>query len=147
MKTKVIMSVITAGLIALVIIASLTNSPSDNGSTIDDVVFEDGIVNIYYFWQEGCAHCDAQFEFFERIEADLGSYFNLFSFEIASNPDNARLLGEVSELVDTQVTGVPFTVIGEEVFIGFNEGMEDDFTSAIVAGVDSDFDVVRDIIE
>jgi len=145
-KTKIIMALITAGLIALVVIVSLTNNSSE-GATIEDIVFEDGVINIYYFWQEGCPHCDAQFEFFERIEDEFGEYFNVYGFDVVSDADSARLLNEVAGLLDTSVGGVPFTVIGEEVFVGFNERMEDDFIDAIRDGVNQDFDVFRGLVE
>jgi len=145
-KTKIIMTLITVGLIALVVIVSLTGGPS-GGATIDDVTFEDGVVNIYYFWREGCPNCDAQFEFFERIDAEWGAYFTVYAFEVVYNVDNARLLSDVAELLDTNVGGVPFTIIGERVFTGFNARMEDDFIAAIRDGVAQDFDAFRDLVE
>ena len=140
MKTKVIMTLITAGLIALVIIVALTGN--GDGDVAADVVFEEGVVNIYYFYDDACPRCDEQFEFFARIEAEWGAYYNLYSFEI-TNPENAELLAKVAEILDEQVRGIPFTVIGEEVFAGFNEGMEDSFIDAIQAGTTQDFDVFR----
>ena len=140
MKTKVIMTLITVGLIALIVIASLTGS--DDGDNVEDVTFEEGVVNIYYFWRYGCPRCDEQFEFFERIEDDLGTYFNLYAFEV-SNTDNAELLREMAEFLDEQVGGIPFTVINDQVFGGFNERMEDSFIDAIREGVNNDFDVFR----
>ena len=145
-KTKIIMTMLTVGLIALVVIVTLTNNPRE-GSTIDDVMFEDGVVNIYYFWQEGCPHCDAQFEFFERIEDEWGTYFNIYAFDVVSIADNSRLLSEVAGLLDAHVGGIPFTVIGEEVFTGFNARMEDDFVEAIEKGISNDFDVFRYIVD
>ena len=149
MKTKIIMGLITLGLIAFVIIVSLTNGSGEGEfhSRIEDIVFEEGVVNIYYFWQYGCPHCDAQFEFFERIEDEWGAYFNIYAFEVASNADNARLLNEAAGLLDTQVGGVPFTIIGEQTFTGFSERMEDGFINAIRDGRNHDFDVFRDIVE
>ena len=147
MKTKGIMILATIGLIALVIVVSLTNNSNSDDANVDDIVFEQGVVNIYYFWQEGCPHCDAQFQFFERIEAEWGAYFSIYAFEVASNADNARLLHEVAALLDTQVLGIPFTIIGEQVFTGFNERMENDFIDAIRDGSDQSFDVFRDLVE
>ena len=140
MKTKVIMSIITIGLIALVIIVSLTND-HDSGN-IEDIVFEEGVVNIYYFYDDACPRCDEQFEFFERIEDEWGAYFNLYSFEI-SITENAQLLTALAGILDEQVRGIPFTIIGEQVFTGFNERMEDSFIDAIRDGTNQDFDVFR----
>ena len=150
MKTKVIMTLITVGLIAFVLIVSLTGTPSSEDkfhSSIDDVVFEEGVVNIYYFWQEGCPHCDAQFEFLEKIADEWGAYFNVYSFEVASNRYNARLLNEVAGVLDVHVGGIPFTIIGEQTFTGFTERMEDDFINAIRYGRNHDFDSFRDLVE
>jgi len=145
MKTKIIMTLATIVLIVFVVIVALTNN-TDN-ENIDGILFEEGVVNIYYFWQEGCPHCDAQFQFLERIEDEWGAYFNLYAFEVTTNADHARLLIEVAELLDTPVRGVPFTVIGEETFTGFSERMENDFIDAIRDGINQDFDVFRDLVE
>ena len=145
MKTKLIMTLATIGLIILVVVVSLTNN--SDGENMGDIVFEEGVVNVYYFWQEGCPHCDAQFQFFERIEDEWGAYFNLYAFEVASNADHARLLNEVADLLGTQVRGVPFTIIGEESFTGFSERMENDFINAIRNGRNHDFDVFENLID
>lgn len=144
MKLKIFMVAATIALIVLVVVVSFT---SENGENIDDITFEPGVVNIYYFWQEGCPHCDAQFSFFESIEAEFGAYFNVYSFEVASNPENARLLYEVSTLLNITVSGVPFTIIGDQTFTGFNNRMEDDFISAITDTQNQEFDVFRDLME
>ena len=146
MKTKVIMSLITIGLIIFVVIVSLTNNP-DEGATMGDVAFEDGVINVYYFYGDGCPHCDAQFQFLERIEEEWGAYFNLYAFEVWFNEDNVVLLNDVAEILDMQVTGIPFTVIGEQTFTGFNERMEEGFIEAIRTGANDDFDVFRSLVE
>lgn len=148
MKTKIIMTLVTVALIALVVIVSLTDNHEDHEIiNIEDIVFEEGVVNIYYFWRVGCPHCDAQFQFFEKIAEEWGAYFNLYSFEVSYNEDHARLLTDVAEILDERVAGIPFTIIGEQVFIGFNERMENNFIEAIRDGVNQDFDVFRGLIE
>ena len=140
-KTKVIMTLITVGLIALVVIVSLTGNRNDDENVV--VVFEEGVVNIYYFYIDGCPNCDAQFEFFERIEDEWGAYFNLYSYEVQYNSQNAELLSKLAEILDETVGGIPFTIIGEKAFVGFNERMEDNFIDAIREGANQDFDVYR----
>ncbi|MDR0462698.1 MAG: hypothetical protein LBG64_00555 [Pseudomonadales bacterium] len=146
MKTKIIMILITIAIVAFVIFAALGSTNQDN-IDLGEIVFEEGIVNIYYFWGDGCPRCAEQNEFFLSIEDELGEYFNLYKFEVWHNEENARLLGQVADLLDKTVSGVPFTIIGDQTFTGFASRMEDDMKNAIRAQVDNEFDGLRLLIE
>jgi len=147
MKTKLIFGSITAALIAFVVVMALRplNDPgrADIDSKLEDIIFEDGKVNIYFFWGEGCPICSAQFEFFETIQDEYGKYFNLYNFEVWHNRDNATLLTELTGILGVTVGVLPYTIIGERTFSGFTSTMQNSIISAIQDQSNNDFDAYK----
>ena len=117
-----------------------------NTINLDYITKEEGKVNIYFFWGDGCPHCESEFAFFDSIESEYGDYYNLYTFETWKNEENAELLKIFSNAMEVESRGVPYTIIGEEVFTGFSESMESDFINAIVEERDKSFDVYFDKI-
>lgn len=124
-----------------------TEKPSNTVDVnLDNITKEEGKVNIYFFWGDGCPHCESEFAFFDSIESEYGDYYNLYTFETWKNEKNAELLKTFSDAMEVESRGVPYTIIGEEVFTGFSESMESDFINAIVEEKDKSFDVYFDKI-
>ncbi len=117
-----------------------------NTTNLDYITKEEGKVNIYFFWGDGCPHCESEFAFFDSIESEHGDLYNLYTFETWQNEENAELLKTFSDAMEVESRGVPYTIIGEEVFTGFSESMESDFINAIVEEKDKSFDVYFDKI-
>lgn len=115
-------------------------------SNLDYITREEGKVNIYFFWGDGCPHCEEEFAFFESIENEYGDYYNLYTFETWKNKENAKLLEVFAAAMEVNTRGVPYTIIGEEVIIGFSESKESDFIDAILEAKDKSFDVYFDKI-
>ncbi len=74
----------------------------------------------YLFYGEGCPHCAKEREFFSLIEKDYPS-LELKSFEIYHNSKNANLMSLIAEKMQIGMSGVPFLVIGDKHFVGYNE--------------------------
>lgn len=117
-----------------------------NTTNLDYITKEEGKVNIYFFWGDGCPHCESEFAFFDSIESEHGDLYNLYTFETWQNEENAELLKTFSDAMEVESRGVPYTIIGEEVFTGFSESMESEFINAIVEEKDKSFDVYFDKI-
>ncbi|MEM2916203.1 MAG: hypothetical protein QXT19_02505 [Candidatus Woesearchaeota archaeon] len=77
----------------------------------------DDEVNIYLFWTDGCPHCSAEKAFLEKL-AQKYPGLNVHLLEI-SDRKNAELLGRIAKEFGVEVSGVPFTVVGEQYFIGW----------------------------
>lgn len=75
-------------------------------------------VNIYFFWAEGCPHCAHEKPFLEKLEEKYPE-IKVHTYETWGNNENRKLLIEVGKKLNTNVSGVPFTVIGEKHFIGW----------------------------
>lgn len=82
-------------------------------------VAEAATPTVYFFRGEGCPHCAEEEEFFEQL-AERRPDIEVKDFEVWYNRKNVDILKEVSEALDTNVTGVPFTVIGDKHFTGYN---------------------------
>ncbi len=78
-------------------------------------------INIYFFWGEGCPHCAKEKPFLEKLE-DKYPQVNVQSYEVWGNRENQKLLVDFGKKLNANVSGVPFTVVGEKYFIGwYNE--------------------------
>jgi len=77
-------------------------------------------LEVYFFWSQGCPHCAKQEEFFESIKDEYPG-MRINDYEVGRHRNNAELLQKVGKELNANVAGVPFTVIGDKYFIGFNE--------------------------
>lgn len=99
--------------ILFLMIICLLFIPNVNANT------KDNLVNIYLFYSDSCPHCAAEKELLDEIEEDYDNV-RIYKYEVSKNDDNLDLMLNVAELMDTKVTGVPFTVIADKVYKGFS---------------------------
>lgn len=86
---------------------------------ITNIKAEENLVNLYLFYSNTCPHCEAEMELLEELQEDYDN-LKIYKYEI-SEDENSLLLSKVSEMFNINVTGVPFTVIGEKTFFGYSE--------------------------
>lgn len=108
---------------------------------LENISYDENKVNIYMFWGNGCPHCEEQLEFLESIETEYGDYFNLNLFEVWENEKNRQLLQEFASAMGDEVSGVPYTIIGNRSFEGFNEKNQEEFLQIIKEQHKNSFDV------
>lgn len=111
---------------------------------LDEVKKEETKVNIYFFWGNGCPHCKEEFEFFNEIEKEYGSMYNLYTYETWYNEKYATLAKELGKLLNVDIKGVPFTIIGEKSFSGFGEKIKEEIKNTIQIESKKNFDVYLD---
>ena len=75
-------------------------------------------VNVYFFWAEGCPHCANEKPFLESLKQKY-SNLEVHSLEVTKSKENADLLVRVGRELNVDVSGVPFTVVGKQYFIGW----------------------------
>lgn len=80
-------------------------------------------VTAYLFHGEGCPHCAQEIEFIENELIPQYPNLQVLSYEIYHSRDNTRFLKEAAKILDVNVSGVPFLVIGNETFIGYSDGI------------------------
>jgi cytochrome c biogenesis protein CcdA len=75
-------------------------------------------VNIYLFWTTGCPHCALEKEFLEKL-AGQDKQLKIITFELIESRAHRELFKKVGEELRANVSGVPFTVVGEQYVIGW----------------------------
>ncbi len=92
---------------------------------------------IYMFRGNGCAFCRRFLTFLESIVPEYGKYFKLVSFEIYDNKKNSKLMNDIAEFLETSAEGVPFIIIGDQVFPGYDSSYDERIKAAIKKQYDS----------
>ena len=139
--------------LAILLISILVLPMVVNAEVKADKEFPEGSkeVKVYMFRGEGCPHCEEAEEWFKSIEKEYGDKFELVSYECWQNPDNQDLLNEVREAREDNTEGVPYIMIGKEVWSGFDTSYEDAMIAAIKSNyakeVKDRVDFVQDVID
>lgn len=95
-------------------------------------------VTVYLFRGLGCGFCRGFINYLNDNIDELGKYFNLVSYEVWYDKDNADLMQKVANFTGTPAQGVPYIIVGEKVFDGFTAEMYgEDFKAALKAEYDS----------
>ncbi len=102
-------------LLALVLFALLAG-PVVAASAIDGT----RQVDIYLFWSLGCPHCEREIEFLNKLSARDGAV-SVRTFEVRRDQGNVELLVRVAERLGADFGSVPLTVIGDRVWIGYQD--------------------------
>lgn len=110
-------------------------------ATLDNVTYDKNKVNIYFFWGDGCPHCEEGFEFLDSISDEYGKYFKLNKFEVWKNEDNAKIMEQFASKMGDEISGVPYIVIGERTFKGFSEKHKESIKAAIKEQYKDSYDV------
>lgn len=87
-------------------------------------------VNIYLFWTKGCPHCALEKEFLAKL-AGQDKQLKIITFELIESRDHRELFQKVGDELRANVSGVPFTVVGEQYFIGW---LDEASTGGVVVG-------------
>ena len=80
-------------------------------------------ITLYLFYGDGCPHCASEKVFLEEIE-DNYENFEIVQYEVWKNKDNQIFLEEVKEKLEIERNGVPVTIIGETVMVGWSDALE-----------------------
>lgn len=106
----------------------------------------DDQITIYMFRGNGCGYCQRFLKFLNGITNEYGKYFKLVSFEVWNNADNSELLGRISDFMEVEAGGVPYIIIGNQVFPGYAETYDDGIKAAITElyNAEEKFDVFEE---
>lgn len=83
-------------------------------------------VNVYFFRGEGCSHCAEAEEWFDSIKEEYSEYYNLIDYEVWYNTDNSDLMQKVADARGEEAEGVPYIIIGDKSWNGFDSSYEED---------------------
>jgi len=112
---KVILSVITIIMVLMMIpFAEAAEKPK---------VTDHEKVTIHIFWGNGCPNCTNAINYFYGLGDEYADYIEFETYEVWYNSNNNKFAQEVASLLDHELTGVPFLVVGEEYVSGWGESV------------------------
>lgn len=89
------------------------------GAAADD---GDEPVGLVLFWGDGCPHCAAEKEWLGTI-ADDYPRLTVTQYEVWYDDGNRQLFIETAEEMGFEPSGVPTTIVGEQVWVGFSDSI------------------------
>lgn len=93
----------------------------------------DDQVIIYLFRGKGCAYCRAFLSYINSLVDEYGDYFKLVSYEVWNDTNNSSLFDKVATFIEgSAADGVPYVIIGDEVFTGYTKSYNEEIKNAIM---------------
>ena len=86
---------------------------------------EGRVINIHVFYGETCPHCAAEKAFLNEYLKDKENV-KLYTYEVWNNSENQKLLSEVQKQMGSSSSGVPYTVIGRKIIVGYSDSYTPD---------------------
>ena len=74
---------------------------------------------IYFFYSNSCPRCHKEALFLDKLENDYSSKIKINRFEVGKTQANVDLMLGMASKLGTEVSGVPFTIIGDKYFTGY----------------------------
>jgi glutaredoxin len=113
----------TIALLALLIVAS---AAAANISRLDDDPAPSdnaALVNIYFFWGDGCPHCAAAKPFLEELSEQYEEV-ELRAFEVYYDEEYRSLFGAMAAEFEFEPRFVPTIFVGDQYWEGYNLGYD-----------------------
>lgn len=135
MKNKIV--VLITVILSISIVVLISNNMKDNKEikltdmTENNISYGKEKINIYLFYGEGCPHCEELKNYLNSLDNKEKSYFNIYTFEVWNNSTNQQFMKDSAKYLNKEVSGVPFLIIGNKTFEGYNESMNIKIKKAI----------------
>ena len=76
-------------------------------------------IDIYFFFGEGCPSCSQAKDFFNNLDEEYKSYYNLHFYEVWENDENNNLMHSMAKNLNETVTSVPYMIIEDKSIKGY----------------------------
>ena len=130
----VVVPLLTAGVAAAAEHTGSATSSTPVAGEADEAlagaITEDGRVELLYFGTETCPFCQQMEGYLADLEASLGAALEIVTHEVAEPAAQARWQSELEARGHT-ASGVPTTILGDRVWVGFNEQVAAEITRAV----------------
>jgi glutaredoxin len=94
----------------------------------------DAPVTLVLFHGEGCPHCAAERAWLEQFAA-VRPQLRIAQYEVWNDQANRALLAQKAAELGFEPTGVPVTIVGDRVWIGFSESIAAEIESVVSAAL------------
>ncbi|MGF1666241.1 MAG: hypothetical protein ACFCVC_08220 [Acidimicrobiia bacterium] len=95
----------------LVLVLAVGSTPTDGA--VDPLVV---------FWGDGCPHCHLEWEMLAELAGEYPE-LQIVGYEVWNNPANEELFVATMAALGEEPMGVPTTVFGDQVWVGYNESI------------------------
>ncbi len=135
-------------MLLVLVVPFVSLAETEENTTVTTGVAENGKtpVKVYFFHGDGCPHCAEAEEWFQSIEGEYGNYFDVVAYEVWNNSENSDLMKEVAAYLNETVTGVPFIIVGDKNFKGFNAEMSSQILDEIKKEYELDLNSRTDVL-
>ncbi len=89
-------------------------------------------VVLYFFWGDGCPHCEQQKPFLEELSERYPN-LEVRDYEVYNVPKNRDIFLQMAAEIGFEARGVPSTVIGEDYWIGFGGDTAQEIEAQVAA--------------
>ena len=99
-KKSVVISLISAIIVLVILIGVVSTSASTSSrttrtlkeQTASDIKYNDEKINVYFFWGNGCQHCEALISYLNTLPEE---YDNCYYYEYRSNKQSCMDRGSI----------------------------------------------------
>jgi thiol-disulfide isomerase/thioredoxin len=110
--------------IVLLILAAMLTAESAYAARVE----QKAVVTL--FWGEGCPHCEKEKALLKELQK-VNPGLSVNEYEVWKNKENGALYRQILKAAKIDQAGVPATVVGTAVFMGFNEKAQMGIENAI----------------
>ena len=105
-------------------VKAISNSYNDKLAVILGKEIEEDKINFYFFRGEGCPHCKEEEKFIELLKDRYKDKINFYDYETWYDQNNLNYMYVAKTLMKDKLNAsVPYTVIGEETYLGYNDNI------------------------
>ena len=85
----------------------------------------ENVVNLYLFYGDGCPHCAEEEKFIdEYLKTEKSA--KLIKYEVWHSEENRKTWVKIQDILNNHENGVPYLIIGDEVIVGYLDGVTDE---------------------
>lgn len=124
---------LVAALMAVALAVLCMMLPTGASAAASDQPAEgDGTVSLTLFYGEGCPHCAAEKVFLDEL-VERHPTLRVTEYEVWHDAASRAVLADYEQRLGFTAAGVPVTVVGEQVWIGYSEQIGDQIEAAVTA--------------
>lgn len=105
-------------------IFAISSNYVDKAASYTNASIEENKINFYLFYGRECPHCEDERKWLDSIKNKYSNYLNINMYEVWHDDNNAKIMKEVKKQFNITKESVPFTIIGEETYIGFSDAIK-----------------------
>lgn len=117
---------LVAGLLLLALVAPVAPAGAAQSESAEQPT------PLVLFWGDGCPHCEAEWEFLTGLGSEYPD-LEIIGYEVWHSEENQRLFADVLARRGEEVSGVPTTLFGDHMWVGFSNSVARQIEVAVEA--------------